>query len=111
MGEPFFVYMLLCSDASYYVGHTDDLDRRFAEHQAGFIRGYTYSRRPVKLAWSQEFATRLEAKEVEAWLKKWSRAKKEALVKGDYRGLHALAKKADWQSYQKRQKQRHRARG
>ncbi len=104
MGQPFFVYMLLCADKSYYVGQTEDLDMRLAEHQAGADGGYTSSRRTVHLAWSQEFATRVEAKNAEAKVKRWSRAKKEALVKGEYEMLRILAKKTNWRGYQERQR-------
>ncbi len=61
MGKPFFAYMLRCADASYYMGHTDDLEKRVAEHQAGEKCAYTFERRPVRLMWSQEFWTREEA--------------------------------------------------
>ncbi|MCZ6548826.1 MAG: GIY-YIG nuclease family protein [Deltaproteobacteria bacterium] len=53
--------MLRCADASYYMGHTDDLEKRVAEHQAGEKCAYTFERRPVRLMWSQEFWTREEA--------------------------------------------------
>jgi len=61
MTRPFFAYMLLCADRSYYVGHTDDLEHRLAQHHEGATPGYTASRRPVTLVWSQEFFTREEA--------------------------------------------------
>jgi len=61
MGKPFFAYMLRCADASYYMGHTDDLEKRVAEHQAGEKCAYTFERRPVRLMWSQEFWTREKA--------------------------------------------------
>ena len=51
----FSTYLLHCADGSYYVGHTDDLDRRIAQHQSGAIEGYTSSRLPVELAWSENF--------------------------------------------------------
>ena len=91
MAAPFFAYMLLCSDGSYYAGHTDDLERRIAEHVEGGKCAYTSTRRPVKLVWSQEFSSRDEAKEAEARIKKWSRAKKEALIRSDWESLHRLA--------------------
>jgi len=56
--KPFFVYMLRCADQSYYVGHTDDLERRIGQHQAGDVEGYTRQRRPIELVWAQETATR-----------------------------------------------------
>lgn len=57
----FYVYILKCADDSYYTGHTDNLEKRIAEHQTGTIEGYTSTRLPVKLVFSQEFPTRLEA--------------------------------------------------
>ena len=102
MPQPFHVYMLKCSDGSYYVGHTDDLQRRAATHEAGAIPGYTSVRLPVRLVWSQEFASRVEAMESEGKIKKWSRAKKRALAEGDYPGLQVLAKKADWHAHRER---------
>ena len=80
----FFAYILRCGDRSYYVGHTDDLERRVASHQAGEVSGYTAMRRPVSLCWSQEFATRDEALAAEMRIKGWSRTKKEALMRGDW---------------------------
>ena len=57
----FRTYMLECADESYYVGHTDDLDSRFARHQSGEPKCYTSGRLPVRLVWTQEFTTREEA--------------------------------------------------
>ncbi len=82
--KPFFVYLLRCADGSFYVGHTDELERRVAQHQAGEIEGYTRERRPVELAWSQETATRDEALAAEQQIKGWRRAKKESLIAGDW---------------------------
>ncbi len=53
--------MLRCADGHYYVGHTDDLDARMVAHQSGTLGGYTHSRRPVALVWSETFAVREEA--------------------------------------------------
>ena len=80
----FHTYLLRCADGTYYTGHTDDLDRRMAEHESGAFTGYTKKRRPVELVWSERFQTRDDAKFVEARVKGWSRAKKEALVAGDW---------------------------
>jgi len=77
----FWAYMLHCRGGAFYVGHTDDLERRFAQHESGAIKGFTSDRLPVKLVWSQEFGTRFEAKEAERRLKGWSRAKKMALIR------------------------------
>jgi LAO/AO transport system kinase len=82
--KPFFVYLLRCADGSYYVGHTDELERRVAQHQAGEIEGYTQERRPVELVWSQETGSREEALSAELRIKGWGRAKKEALIAGDW---------------------------
>ena len=57
----YYVYMLRCSDGSYYVGHTSDLEHRLAAHERGAIDGYTLSRRPVELVFSDQFSTRQEA--------------------------------------------------
>ena len=56
-----YVYMLRCSDGSYYVGHTNDLEHRPVAHERGAIKGYTLSRRPVELVFSDQFSRRLEA--------------------------------------------------
>ncbi|WP_082463774.1 TrmH family RNA methyltransferase [Sphingomonas sp. Leaf17] len=79
----FYAYMLRCADGSYYLDHTDDLERRVGQHQGGEIAGYTQDRRPVSLVWSQDFPTRLEALEAERQIKGWTRAEKEALVASD----------------------------
>jgi predicted GIY-YIG superfamily endonuclease len=90
--KPFFLYILRCRDGSYYIGHTDDLEQRIAQHQTGALGGYTARRRPVELAFSCEFATRDEALERELQLKGWSRAKKQALMRGDWARIHELAR-------------------
>ena len=80
MVRPFFTYMLRCADGSYYVGHTDDIERRITQHETGAGSGYTATRLPVQLVWFEEFPTREEAKAAEAQVKNWSRRKKEALI-------------------------------
>src|SRR6218665_1109629 len=90
----FHVYMLRCADGSYYVGHTEDVEHRIAQHQQGTFPGYTHSRRPVEPVWAEEFATRDEAREAERQIKGWSRAKKEALIQGDWDLIRQLAKKS-----------------
>ena len=89
----FFAYMLLCSDGSYCVGHTDGLDNRLAAHQSGLFRGYTSRRRPVQLVWHQEFAERDQAFAAERQIKGWNRAKKEALIRGDWDAVQLLSRK------------------
>ena len=88
----FYVYILRCRDGSYYVGHTDDIDHRLAQHQQGTLGGYTAKRRPVELVWTDMFATRDEAFAAERKLKGWSRAKKEALMAGDWALVSLLAR-------------------
>jgi len=90
---PFWVYMLRCADDSYYVGHTDDLERRYGQHTAGIFPGYTHSWRPVTLVFSAELPTRLAALEAERRIKGWSRAKKAALIDRDWDAISALARK------------------
>ncbi len=87
----FYVYILRCVDSTYYVDHTDDLDRRFAQHQSGELGGYTSKRLPVELVYSSDFPTREEAFGAEQRIKGWSRAKKEALINGDWNALRRLA--------------------
>jgi predicted GIY-YIG superfamily endonuclease len=84
--------MLRCPDASYYVGHTDDLGKRLGMHEAGTLGGYTSTRRPVLIVWSQEFTTREEALASERQIKGWNRAKKEALIRGDWAEIQRLAR-------------------
>ncbi|MFN8637900.1 MAG: GIY-YIG nuclease family protein [Dehalococcoidia bacterium] len=88
----FAVYMLLCADGSFYIGHTDNLEKRVAEHEAGLGGGYTHTRLPVALAWHSEFSTRAEALACEHQLKGWSRAKKLALIAGDWSSISLLAR-------------------
>ncbi|MBN2712861.1 MAG: GIY-YIG nuclease family protein [Planctomycetes bacterium] len=89
----FWVYILQCSDGSYYTGHTDDLERRIVEHSQGEYMGcYTYSRRPVRLVFSQEFGSREEALASEMQIKGWSRKKKEALIRCDWEEISRLSR-------------------
>ena len=92
---PAFVYILLCADGSYYVGSArgDSLDKRLGEHREGTYPGYTSRRRPVTLVWSEEFSRFDEAVAYERRLKGWSRAKKEALIRGDWLALQTLSKR------------------
>ena len=91
--KPFFVYILRCSDNSYYTGHTDNLEERLAQHHAGMVTSYTSTRLPIILVFSQDFMTRDEAFAAEQQIKGWTRRKKESLVQGDFPLLSTLAKK------------------
>lgn len=88
-----WTYILECADGTYYVSSTNDIDRRIKEHQSGLGGIYTSSRLPVTLKAKFEFDTIQEAFHFEHQVKKWSRAKKEALMEGRYDDLRILAKK------------------
>ena len=88
----FWVYILRCADGSYYTGHTEDLEQRMAQHDAGETPGYTHHRRPVTLLYAGECPTREEALAMERQIKGWSRAKKEALMREDWERLKALSR-------------------
>jgi len=85
-----WVYILECSDKSYYVGCTSNLRQRIAQHSAGLYGGYTAACRPVKLLWLSESRDIRDAIEAERRLKKWTRAKKEALMEGKFELLSEL---------------------
>lgn len=90
---PYAIYILKCSDGTYYTGITKDLDARIHEHQAGVHpEAYTYTRRPVELAWSIVTESYQEAFQWEHQIKGWNRAKKEALIHGDFDAIHEIVK-------------------
>ena len=93
-----FVYILSCADKSYYTGLTrDDMELRLSQHQQGKFPGtYTFRRRPVALVWHSHLERFDEAIATERRIKRWTRAKKEALIRGDYDSLPGLAKKTNW---------------
>ncbi|MEA3264565.1 MAG: GIY-YIG nuclease family protein [Pseudomonadota bacterium] len=88
----FWCYILRCADGKYYTGHTDDLDRRIAEHQQGGYCAFTTKRRPIELVWCADFPTRIEAIEAEVQVGKWSRAKKEAMIARDWERVAYFAR-------------------
>ncbi len=90
--KTYFVYILKCSDSTYYTGVTNNLDERVYEHQAGFDpKAYTFRRRPVELSYSKEFAEVNDAIAFEKQVKGWRRAKKLALIEGRIEELPELA--------------------
>ncbi len=91
MGQPFFLYVLQCSDGSYYVGHTDDLETRMVQHHYGIGSAHTRRHLPVTLVWHQEFDSRVEALEMERRVKGWRREKKQALIEGRMEDLRRLS--------------------
>ena len=73
----FYIYMLRCKDGSYYVGHTDSIEKRISEHQQGKISGYTSTKLPVDVVFFvEQFTTRGEAIAAERKIKGWSRKKR-----------------------------------
>ena len=87
-----FLYILRCADGSYYCGTARlGLELRVAQHNAGEYGGYTATRRPVTLVYSEWFDRIIDAIAAERQVKGWSRAKKEALMRGDFSSLRILA--------------------
>jgi len=89
-----FVYIVECSDSSFYTGVTNDLDRRIAEHNEGFnSKAYTFSRRPVKLVYFEDHSDPYYAIAREKQIKGWSRNKKIAMIEGKWGKLPELSKR------------------
>lgn len=90
----YYVYILKCTDETYYTGFTSNLEKRILEHTAGkYPESYTYARRPIKLMFYAEFTEPSIAIATEKQIKKWSRLKKEALINNEFDTLPNLAKK------------------
>lgn len=87
-----YLYILECADSSYYVGSTTDLDLRLFQHQSGEGSNHTKKHLPVKLVYYEEFQRIDDAFRKEKQVQKWSRAKKEALIKGEFDKLPELAR-------------------
>jgi predicted GIY-YIG superfamily endonuclease len=95
--QDFYIYILLCSDGSYYTGHTDDMESRMSAHQQRFFpHCYTAKRLPVQLVFVQATSSRAEALIAERQIKGWTRRKKKALIDGDFELLKKLAKKTNF---------------
>ena len=87
-----YVYILECSDKSYYTGVTNNLEKRFFIHQTGENKNsYTYNRRPVKIVYCQLFNSSSQAIAFEKQVKGWSRKKKESIIAGNYELLPSLS--------------------
>tara|TARA_R110002073_G_scaffold108336_9_gene243607 strand:- start:41109 stop:41399 length:291 start_codon:yes stop_codon:yes gene_type:complete len=92
--KAYYVYILKCTNNSYYTGITSNLSSRLQEHQSGkYQDSYTFKRRPLELVFYCEFTNAEIAIETEKQIKKWSRVKKEALINGEFEKLPNLAKK------------------
>ena len=93
LAHNYFVYIVQCSDGSYYIGVTNDLDRRIIEHNAGIDpKCYTFSRRPVTLKYYEHSPFIQDVIAREKQFKGWGRKKKEALFKGDWELIHTLSR-------------------
>jgi putative endonuclease len=96
----FHVYILLCSDDSFYVGVTSNIERRMKQHESGFFPdAYTYSRRPVELMFAAEYSDPYIAFAWETRIKGWSRAKKIALINADWDLLQGLSECQNFTHY------------
>jgi putative endonuclease len=94
MTDGAYLYIVKCRDGSFYVGTTrSSLEVRIAQHNAGTFPGYTESRRPVALVYSEWFDRITDAVEAERRIKGRSRAKKQAFIRGDFSSLQQLAKR------------------
>ncbi len=89
-----YLYIVRCSDGSLYIGTTrTTLEIQIAQHNDGTFKGYTEARRPVVLVYAQWFDRITDAIENERTIKRWTRAKKEAFIRGDLASLRVLAKR------------------
>ena len=90
----YYAYILKCSDNTYYTGVTSNLSQRVFQHENGIFQDcYTFNRRPILLVFYAEFTDITIAIQKEKQIKKWSRAKKEALILSKFDDLPNLAKK------------------
>ena len=90
--KQYFVYILKCSDNSYYTGITSDLEGRLVKHQSGYYpESYTHNRRPVELVFYTEFNDVEQAISFEKRVKGWSRKKKEAIINDNWKQLKELS--------------------
>jgi len=87
-----WIYILRCFDKSYYCGSTSNIEQRINEHIFHKYSGYTSTRLPIELVFSQEFENINDAIKAERQIKGWSKKKKDALINGDFELLHELAK-------------------
>ncbi len=88
-----YVYILECSDKSYYIGVTNDLEKRFLQHEIGLNRNcYTFTKRPLKIVFYEMFNNPTSAISFEKKIKGWNRKKKDALINQDFHLLPELSK-------------------
>lgn len=90
--KSYYVYILKCSDNSFYTGITGNFDQRWTQHQEGYFKDcYTFKRRPLQLEYHLEFWDVLQAILFEKQVKGWTRAKKRALINDDFDTIQLLA--------------------
>jgi putative endonuclease len=89
----YYVYILRCSDSSLYVGSAQNLEARLKDHNDGRGATYTFKHRPFSLVYSETFGSEAEAVTRERQLKRWTRAKKEALIAGKLEHLKQLSRR------------------
>jgi len=90
-----YVYILECQNKALYTGVTNNIGRRFKDHQAGNGGHYTSYNRPGKILYTEVFQDRSKAENREQQIKRWSRSKKLALIKDDQAELVNLSKSRD----------------
>lgn len=90
-----YLYILECQNKALYTGVTNDIERRFKDHQAGNGGHYTSYNRPNRILYTEKFENKSEAEIREQQIKRWSRTKKLALIKGDKEKLINLSKSRD----------------
>jgi putative endonuclease len=99
LGHNYYVYIVECRDGSYYIGITNDLERRMWEHNTGHDPScYTFDRRPVELKYFEHYTDINQAISREKQLKGWSRKKKQALFKENWNELRRLSKSSTIES-------------
>ncbi|OHD57433.1 MAG: hypothetical protein A2Y33_07575 [Spirochaetes bacterium GWF1_51_8] len=88
------MYILFCSDGTFYTGSTWDMEKRLSEHNSGEGANYTKERRPLNLVYYKEYSRIEDAFHREKQVQNWSHAKKKALIDGDLEKLKQKAKKS-----------------
>jgi len=89
----YYVYILKCSEGSFYIGMTNDLDRRLQQHREGSRKfSYTFKRLPIELVWYVQCTDPTEAIRIEKQIKGWSHRKKKALVNENWIDLVKFSK-------------------
>ena len=88
-----YVYIVECSDQTYYTGSTWHLKQRIEEHNAGLGANYTRKRLPVKLVYYEEYNRIDDAFKREKQVQNWGHVKKKALIEGNKLKLSESAKK------------------